>query len=122
MDTVWVWGDPLNRDLAHLRGTDPTTTRVLLVVSAAKLTERSWHVQKAHLLVSAMRNFAAELEEAGYAVDLRRADSMRAGFEAHVASQPSSGGCPTTPSCPNRQRTSCKLPTRATASTSRPSR
>ncbi|MTV26312.1 cryptochrome/photolyase family protein [Nitriliruptoraceae bacterium ZYF776] len=84
MDSVWVWGDQLNRDLAHLRGTDPASTRVLLVVSDAKLTERRWHVQKAHLVVSAMRHFAAELEDAGYAVDLRRAPSMRAGFEAHV--------------------------------------
>jgi deoxyribodipyrimidine photolyase-related protein len=83
--TVWVWGDQLNRDLAHLRGSDPDDTRVLLVVSTAKLAERHWHLQKAHLVVSAMRHFAAELEGAGYEVDLRRADSMRAGFEAHVA-------------------------------------
>jgi deoxyribodipyrimidine photolyase-related protein len=85
MRTVWIWGDQLNVDLAHLRGTSPADTRVLLVVSTAKLAERRWHVQKAHLVVSAMRHFAAELEDRGYAVDLRRADSMRAGFEAHVA-------------------------------------
>lgn len=85
MRTVWVWGDQLNRDLAHLRDTDPSETRVLLVVSQAKLAERRWHRQKAHLVVSAMRHFAAELEDAGYRVDLRRADSMRAGFTAHVA-------------------------------------
>jgi deoxyribodipyrimidine photolyase-related protein len=84
MRTVWVWGDQLNRDLAHLRGASPEDTRVLLVVSTAKLTERRWHVQKAHLVVSAIRHFAAELEDRGYEVDLRRADSMRAGFEAHV--------------------------------------
>ena len=85
MRTVWVWGDQLNRDLAHLRGSEPTETRVLLVVSEAKLTERRWHRQKAHLVVSAMRHFAAELEDVGYRVDLRRATSMRAGFDAHVA-------------------------------------
>jgi len=85
MRTVWVWGDQLNVDLAHLRGTSPDDTRVLLVVSTAKLTERRWHVQKAHLVVSAMRHFAAELEHRGYQVDLRRADSLRAGFEAHLA-------------------------------------
>jgi deoxyribodipyrimidine photolyase-related protein len=82
--TVWVWGDQLNRDLAHLRGSDPAATRVLLVISDAKLTERRWHVQKLHLVVSAMRHFAAELEQAGYQVDLRRAATMRAGLEAHV--------------------------------------
>jgi deoxyribodipyrimidine photolyase-related protein len=84
MRTVWVWGDQLNRDLAHLRGTDPGDTRVLLVVSDAKLAERRWHRQKLHLVVSAMRHFAAELTDVGYEVDLRRAPSMRAGFEAHV--------------------------------------
>jgi deoxyribodipyrimidine photolyase-related protein len=84
MRTVWIWGDQLNVDLAHLRGSSPTDTRVLLVVSTAKLTERRWHVQKAHLVVSAIRHFAAELEQRGYEVDLRRADSMRAGFDAHV--------------------------------------
>jgi deoxyribodipyrimidine photolyase-related protein len=82
--TVWVWGDQLNRDLAHLRGSTPDDTRVLLVVSEAKLRERRWHVQKAHLVVSAVRHFAAELEAAGYEVDLRRAPTMRAGFERHV--------------------------------------
>jgi deoxyribodipyrimidine photolyase-related protein len=85
MGTVWVWGDQLNRDLAHLRGSDPAATRVLLVVSDAKLTERRWHRQKLHLVVSAMRHFAAELDDAGYAVDLRRAASLRAGFRAHLA-------------------------------------
>jgi deoxyribodipyrimidine photolyase-related protein len=85
MRTVWVWGDQLNVDLAHLRDASPSDTRVLLVVSTAKLAERRWHVQKAHLIVSAMRHFAAELEDRGYEVDLRRADSMRAGFAAHVA-------------------------------------
>jgi deoxyribodipyrimidine photolyase-related protein len=85
VETVWVWGDQLNRDLAHLRGTEPRETRVLLVVSATKLRERRWHVQKAHLVVSAMRHFAAELSDLGHTVDLRRAASMRDGFEAHVA-------------------------------------
>jgi deoxyribodipyrimidine photolyase-related protein len=82
--TVWVWGDQLNRDLAHLRGCDPASTRVLMVVSDRKLTERTWHRQKVHLVVTAMRRFAAELTEAGHEVDLRHAPSMRAGFEAHV--------------------------------------
>jgi deoxyribodipyrimidine photolyase-related protein len=82
--TIWVWGDQLNRDLAHLRGSDPAGTRVLMVVSERKLTERTWHRQKVHLVVTAMRRFAAELTEAGHEVDLRRAPSMRAGLEAHI--------------------------------------
>lgn len=82
--TVWVWGDQLNLDLAHLRGTDPGSTRVLMVVSDRKLTERTWHRQKVHLVITAMRRFAQELTEHGYEVDLRRAPSMRAGLQAHV--------------------------------------
>lgn len=84
LTTVWVWGDQLDRRLAHLRDRDPGSTRVLMVVSDRKLTERPWHRQKAHLVVTAMRRFAADLADEGFAVDLRRAPSMRAGLEAHV--------------------------------------
>ena len=84
MRTVWIWGDQLNRELAHLRGADPADTRVLLIVSEAKLRERRWHVQKAHLVVSAMRHFARELEAEGFEVDLRRTSSLRAGLAQHV--------------------------------------
>jgi len=84
LTTVWVWGDQLDDRLAHLRGRDPGRTRVLMVVSERKLGERRWHRQKVHLLVTAMRRFAARLEDQGFAVDLRRAPSMRAGLAAHV--------------------------------------
>jgi len=84
LTSVWVWGDQLHRDLAHLRGRDPASTRVLMVVSDRKLGERRWHRQKVHLVVTAMRRFADELASEGFAVDLRRAPSMRAGLEAHV--------------------------------------
>lgn len=84
LTTVWVWGDQLDRHLAHLRDRDPGRTRVLMVVSDRKLTERTWHHQKVHLVVTAMRRFAERLGEEGFAVDLRRAPSMRAGLEAHV--------------------------------------
>ena len=84
LTTVWVWGDQLDGRLAHLRGRDPGRTRVLMVVSDRKLTERPWHHQKVHLVVTAMRRFAARLESDGFAVDLRRAPSMRDGLAAHV--------------------------------------
>jgi deoxyribodipyrimidine photolyase-related protein len=84
LTTVWVWGDQLDARLAHLRGRDPGSTRVLMVVSDQKLGERPWHRQKVHLVVTAMRRFADRLAADGFAVDLRRATSMRAGFEAHV--------------------------------------
>jgi deoxyribodipyrimidine photolyase-related protein len=84
VDTVWVLGDQLNRGLAHLREADPAATRVLLVLSRGKLRSRRWHRQRAHLIVTAMRRFAVELEEAGFAVDWREAETFRHGFRAHV--------------------------------------
>jgi deoxyribodipyrimidine photolyase-related protein len=84
LTTVWVWGDQLHTDLAHLRGRDPGSTRVLMVISDRKLGERRWHRQKVHLVVTAMRRFADRLTAEGFAVDLRRASSMRAGLAEHV--------------------------------------
>jgi deoxyribodipyrimidine photolyase-related protein len=84
LTTVWVWGDQLDPRLAHLRDRDPGSTRVLMVVSDSKLGERRWHRQKVHLVVTAMRRFADRLTDEGFAVDLRRAPSMRAGLAAHV--------------------------------------
>jgi len=81
---VWVLGDQLNRDLAHLRDTNPADTRVLLVLNRAKLRQKRWHRQRAHLLVTAMRRFAAELGDAGYEVDWREADSFRQAHAEHV--------------------------------------
>ena len=85
METVWVLGDQLNRDLGALRDAVPARTRVLLVESQAKLASKVWHRQRAHLVLSAMRHFAAELRAEGFAVDHRVASSLRAGMRDHVA-------------------------------------
>jgi len=63
--TAWVLGDQLSHDNPALEGAD----RVLLVESSAKLASGRWHRQKLHLVLSAMRHFAAELEERGVQVD-----------------------------------------------------
>jgi len=85
VETVWVLGDQLNRRLGALADADPSSTRVLLVESDAKLAAKRWHVQRAHLVVTAMRRFAAELVDEGFAVDHRKAPSLAAGFRDHVA-------------------------------------
>jgi deoxyribodipyrimidine photolyase-related protein len=85
VDTVWVLGDQLNRSLGALARAEPGRTRVLLVESTAKLRSLPWHRQRAHLVIAAMRRFAAELEAEGFEVDLRRAASLQAGFREHVA-------------------------------------
>ena len=83
METVWVLGDQLNRRLGPLRLAEPSTSRVLMVESSAKLGSKSWHRQRAHLVICAMRRFAAELGAEGFEVDYRKSPSLAAGFEAH---------------------------------------
>jgi len=83
MDTVLVFGDQLNRRIGAMRGAEPGEHRVLLVESEARLRPRQ-HVQRLHLVVTAMRRFAAELRAAGFEVDLRRAPTMADGICAHV--------------------------------------
>ena len=83
MRTVWVLGDQLNRRIGALGASDHGHTRVLLVESEALLGS-SRHVQRLHLVIAAIRRFAAELREEGFTVDLRRAPSLAAGLRAHV--------------------------------------
>ena len=82
-DTVWVLGDQLNRRIGPLADRAPGEVRVLLVESRAKLASRRWHVQRAHLVLSAMAHFAAELEAEGFEVDHRRAGSLTDGLREH---------------------------------------
>lgn len=84
MRTIWVLGDQLNTAVGALATAVPDRDRVLLVESRAKLASKRWHVQRAHLVITAMRRFAAELRDAGFEVDERRAPSLAAGFHAHV--------------------------------------
>lgn len=83
MDTVWILGDQLNRHLGALRGRAPGDIRVLLVESDAKLASKHWHRQRAHLVLTAMRRFADELQSEGFAVDHRRSPSLAAGLAEH---------------------------------------
>lgn len=85
MDTVWVLGDQLHRRIPPLADRRPGDVRVLLVESDALVSRPGWHRQRLHLVLTAMRRFAAELEAEGFDVDLRRAPTLRAGLDAHVA-------------------------------------
>ncbi|MFZ9210664.1 MAG: cryptochrome/photolyase family protein, partial [Ilumatobacteraceae bacterium] len=83
--TIWVFGDQLNRKIGALATAKPETHRILIVESAGKIASRPWHIQRAHFLITSMRRFAIELQQAGFEVDYRRATTMRAGVEAHIA-------------------------------------
>ena len=83
--TVWVLGDQLNRNIGAMKAADPSTHLVLFVESRAKLESKTWHRQRAHLVITAMRRFAAELEAEGFKVDYRIARSLGDGLAAHRA-------------------------------------
>ena len=83
--TVWVLGDQLDRRLGALGAAEPSSHRVLLVLSDAKAASKRWHRQRLHLVRTALVRFGAELEAEGFAVDLRRAPSLAAGLAAHRA-------------------------------------
>jgi deoxyribodipyrimidine photolyase-related protein len=85
MKSIWVMGDQLNRHIGALDGAEPGSVRVLLVESRAMIHGRPYHRQRLHFVIAAMRRFARELENAGFDVDLRKGDSLRAGVEAHIA-------------------------------------
>ncbi len=85
MRTIWVLGDQLNRQIGAMRDADPAHDRVLLVESDALLAGRRWHRQRAHLVVASMRRFADELRAAGFDVDERRAPTLAAGLDEHLA-------------------------------------
>jgi deoxyribodipyrimidine photolyase-related protein len=85
VETVWVLGDQLRRDVGPLRDRAPGEVRVLMVESTTKAASKPWHRQRLHLVLASMRRFAAELRAEGFEVDLRVAPTLRSGLEAHRA-------------------------------------
>jgi deoxyribodipyrimidine photolyase-like uncharacterized protein len=64
--TIWVLGDQLHPESALVRAGTPATHRLLLVESDAKVGGASWHVQRAHLVLAAMRRFTADRRAEGW--------------------------------------------------------
>ena len=77
---VPVLGDQLTRDLASIRGRTKDDTVILMMEVWDEATYVRHHKQKIALIFSAMRHFAAELEDAGWTVDyVKLTDSGNAG-------------------------------------------
>ncbi len=85
---VLVLGDQLNRFIPPLRDAEPGHTRVLLIESESLARELPHHKQKLVLVFSAMRHFARELEEDGFAVDYYRGESFVDGLARHLTDHP----------------------------------
>jgi deoxyribodipyrimidine photolyase-related protein len=93
-----VLGDQLDRRSGALGRADPATDRILLVESTGAIAARPWHRQRAHLVITAMRRFGAELAAEGFEVDQRRSTSLVAGWREHVAEHAPSSVVVTEPS------------------------
>ena len=75
---VWVLGDQLYAGQAALaqRQSCQAETPVLLIESRHHVQQRRYHQQKLVLVWSAMRHFATELQEAGWAVSYEMAEDF----------------------------------------------
>jgi len=78
--TVLVLGDQLDRRTGALKDATPGGDRIVMVEAFGKLRERPWHRHKLTYILSAMRHFAAELRDAGFEVDYRSAETLKAGI------------------------------------------
>lgn len=82
---IWVLGDQLNATQSALAAFRTGEVPVLLIESISVLERRAFHQQKLVLVWSAMRHFAAELTQAGWAVEQRQAASFGAALSAWIA-------------------------------------
>ncbi|MEO0499635.1 MAG: cryptochrome/photolyase family protein [Pseudomonadota bacterium] len=72
MKLVYILGDQLTRDIASIRGCTKDDTVVLMAELDEETTYVGHHKQKLVFILSAMRHFAEELQEAGWTVDYVR--------------------------------------------------
>ena len=81
--TILVMGDQINRSISSLINQSPTNAQILIVEIEDKFNNSQWHIQKSHLVLSAMRHFAEELRQEGFEVDYRVSKSLGEGITAH---------------------------------------
>jgi deoxyribodipyrimidine photolyase-related protein len=78
--TAWVLADQISAQNPALDGAD----RILMVESRASAARLAFHRQKLHLVWSAMRHFAGEMEDRGIEVDYRFEPSLASGLRNHL--------------------------------------
>jgi deoxyribodipyrimidine photolyase-related protein len=84
---IWILGDQLwlgGRALASVAESAPATIPVILIESLAHIRVRSYHQQKLVLVWSAMRHFAQDLRQQGYAVTYAEAEAFQEPLQAWV--------------------------------------
>ncbi len=88
MTHILVLGDQLTRQVGPLADATPEDTSVLMIESLELARSIPHHKQKLVMIFSAMRHFAKELEQDGFSVFYRTADSFEAGIEAYLQEHP----------------------------------
>ena len=81
--TILIMGDQINRSISSLINQSPTNAQILMVEIEDKFNNSQWHIQKSHLVLSAMRHFADELRQEGFEVDYRVSKSLGEGITGH---------------------------------------
>ncbi|MFB1081917.1 cryptochrome/photolyase family protein [Jeotgalibacillus sp. JSM ZJ347] len=84
MATRWIFGNQLCHELPIVKEADKEHDVFLMIEAESRSTWQHYHKQKLVLIFSAMRHFAAELEDKGYRVDYREADSFEDAWKAHA--------------------------------------
>ncbi|MFC4356774.1 cryptochrome/photolyase family protein [Halobium salinum] len=82
--TLWLLGDQLNPDIAHLADAD----RVLLVEAHAFADRHPYHPAKLTLLFSAMRHVRDELRDDGHEVHYVESETFGEGLDEHFEEYP----------------------------------
>ena len=77
---IYVSFDNLHRDFGALKNADPQSDLIIFIESQRMLESRKWHIQRLWFMISAARHFAKELEDEGFRVVYRKANSTAEGI------------------------------------------
>ena len=78
---IYVAFDHLNENYGALKNSDPAKDVIVLVESKRMTTDRKWHAQRLHFLISSARHFAQHLETLGYTVRYEKAATTIDGLQ-----------------------------------------
>ncbi|QKS72897.1 cryptochrome/photolyase family protein [Paenalkalicoccus suaedae] len=83
MATLWILGHQCSTNQPWFNEINKEKDTILLIEARSRSTWQSYHKQKLVLIFSIMRHFKEELEDQGYKVDYRKADSFEDGITKH---------------------------------------
>jgi deoxyribodipyrimidine photolyase-related protein len=81
---IFIPFDHLNKDFGALKNANPETDAVVMVESERMTSGRAWNKQRLYFLISSARNFAKELETAGFEVHYKKSSDTPTGLRAVI--------------------------------------